>query len=46
VLPPWRRTRRGDPVGELQAQAPGKTPALDQFTTCLTAARAKARSIR
>lgn len=26
----------GDPVGELEAQAPGKTPALDQFTTCLT----------
>lgn len=26
----------GDPVGELQTQAPGKTPALDQFTTCLT----------
>jgi len=26
----------GDPVGELQAQADGKTPALDQFTTCLT----------
>ncbi|HEU5436673.1 MAG TPA: type VI secretion system ATPase TssH [Telluria sp.] len=25
-----------DPVGELGAQAPGKTPALDQFTTCLT----------
>jgi type VI secretion system protein VasG len=27
----------GDPVGELQAGAPGKTPALDQYTTCLTA---------
>ena len=26
----------GDPVGELEAQASGKTPALDQFTTCLT----------
>jgi type VI secretion system protein VasG len=26
----------GDPVGALEAQAPGKTPALDQFTTCLT----------
>jgi type VI secretion system protein VasG len=26
-----------DPVTELQASAPGKTPALDQFTTCLTA---------
>jgi type VI secretion system protein VasG len=27
----------GDPVGELDATAPGKTPALDQFTTNLTA---------
>ena len=26
-----------DPVGELEATAPGKTPALDQYTTCLTA---------
>ncbi|WP_075795638.1 type VI secretion system ATPase TssH [Massilia putida] len=26
-----------DPVSELQAGAPGKTPALDQYTTCLTA---------
>ncbi|MGZ8317769.1 MAG: type VI secretion system ATPase TssH [Telluria sp.] len=26
-----------DPVGELSATAAGKTPALDQFTTCLTA---------
>jgi type VI secretion system protein VasG len=26
-----------DPVGELEAAAPGKTPALDQYTTCLTA---------
>jgi type VI secretion system protein VasG len=26
-----------DPVTELQANAPGKTPALDQYTTCLTA---------
>ncbi|GAB3435505.1 type VI secretion system ATPase TssH [Massilia solisilvae] len=25
-----------DPVTELEAQAPNKTPALDQFTTCLT----------
>lgn len=25
-----------DPVGELSATAPGKTPSLDQFTTCLT----------
>ncbi|MCC6072207.1 type VI secretion system ATPase TssH [Massilia sp. GCM10020059] len=25
-----------DPVGELAATEPGKTPALDQFTTCLT----------
>jgi type VI secretion system protein VasG len=30
-----------DPVSELQAAAPGKTPALDQYTTCLTA-RARA----
>jgi type VI secretion system protein VasG len=29
-----------DPVTELEAAAPGKTPALDQYTTCLTA-RAK-----
>jgi type VI secretion system protein VasG len=27
----------GDPVGELQAAARGRTPALDQYTTCLTA---------
>ncbi|CAH0279288.1 Chaperone protein ClpB [Massilia sp. Bi118] len=27
----------GDPVGELRAGAPGRTPALDQYTTCLTA---------
>jgi type VI secretion system protein VasG len=27
----------GDPVGELDAAAPNKTPALDQFTTNLTA---------
>jgi len=27
----------GDPVGELQSTAPGRTPALDQYTTCLTA---------
>jgi len=26
-----------DPVTELQAAQPGKTPALDQYTTCLTA---------
>ena len=26
-----------DPVTELQASAPGKTPALDQYTACLTA---------
>ena len=31
----------GDPVSELDASAAHKTPALDQFTTCLTA-RAKA----
>ena len=34
----------GDPVGELQAQAPGKTPSLDQFTTCLTG-RARAGKV-
>ncbi len=27
----------GDPVGALQESAPGRTPALDQYTTCLTA---------
>ncbi|ALK96720.1 ATPase AAA [Massilia sp. WF1] len=27
----------GDPVGELRSGAPGRTPALDQYTTCLTA---------
>jgi type VI secretion system protein VasG len=27
----------GDPVGELQATATGRTPALDQYTACLTA---------
>jgi type VI secretion system protein VasG len=27
----------GDPVGELRSSAPGRTPALDQYTTCLTA---------
>ena len=26
----------GDPVTELEARADGRTPALDQFTTCLT----------
>jgi type VI secretion system protein VasG len=26
-----------DPVTELQSNAPGRTPALDQYTTCLTA---------
>jgi type VI secretion system protein VasG len=26
-----------DPVTELQGSAPGRTPALDQYTTCLTA---------
>jgi type VI secretion system protein VasG len=30
-------TPSADPVSELQAGAPGKTPALDQYTTCLTA---------
>ncbi|GAB3457817.1 type VI secretion system ATPase TssH [Massilia terrae] len=31
-----RDTPSSDPVTELEAQAPLKTPALDQFTTCLT----------
>src|SRR4051812_7218170 len=30
-------TASADPVSELQAQAAQRTPALDQFTTCLTA---------
>jgi type VI secretion system protein VasG len=30
-------TPSADPVTELQGSAPGKTPALDQYTTCLTA---------
>jgi type VI secretion system protein VasG len=29
-------THAADPVSDLDAQGPGKTPALDQFTTCLT----------
>ena len=33
---PIAQEQGGDPVGALEAQAPGKTPALDQFTTCLT----------
>ncbi len=34
---PPRAAAGGDPVGELQSSAPGRTPALDQYTTCLTA---------
>jgi type VI secretion system protein VasG len=34
---PAQAAAGGDPVGELQATAPGRTPALDQYTTCLTA---------
>jgi type VI secretion system protein VasG len=34
----------GDPVAELEATAPGKTPALDQYTTDLTA-RARAGQV-
>lgn len=30
------QSQGGDPVGELEARADGRTPALDQFTTCLT----------
>jgi type VI secretion system protein VasG len=37
VAAPAPDTASGDPVGELAATAPGKTPALDQYTTCLTA---------
>jgi type VI secretion system protein VasG len=32
-----RAAAGGDPVGELHAIAPGRTPALDQYTSCLTA---------
>jgi len=34
---PEARAPSADPVTELQSSAPGKTPALDQYTTCLTA---------
>jgi type VI secretion system protein VasG len=34
---PQAMAATGDPVGELEANAPGRTPALDQYTTCLTA---------
>ncbi|QJE02853.1 type VI secretion system ATPase TssH [Massilia forsythiae] len=42
AIPADARTEAGnnacvDPVGELEATSPGKTPALDQYTTCLTA---------
>ena len=37
VAAPAPDTAPSDPVGELAATAPGKTPALDQYTTCLTA---------
>ncbi|CAN7408664.1 type VI secretion system ATPase TssH [Pseudoduganella sp. LjRoot289] len=38
VAPPQQgaEDEGGDPVGEIAANAPGKTPALDQFTTNLT----------
>jgi len=36
VVPGVAAQGGGDPVGELESQASGKTPALDQFTTCLT----------
>ncbi|MBW8901013.1 MAG: AAA family ATPase, partial [Massilia sp.] len=32
-----------DPVTELHSNAPGKTPALDQYTTCLTARACEGR---
>jgi type VI secretion system protein VasG len=34
---PEAQAPSADPVTELQSNAPGKTPALDQYTTCLTA---------
>jgi len=34
---PEAQAPAADPVTELQSNAPGKTPALDQYTTCLTA---------
>jgi type VI secretion system protein VasG len=37
VAAPAPEAASSDPVGELAATAPGKTPALDQYTTCLTA---------
>jgi type VI secretion system protein VasG len=37
VAAPAPQPASSDPVGELAATAPGKTPALDQYTTCLTA---------
>jgi type VI secretion system protein VasG len=37
ALAPATQAVGADPVTELQAAAPGKTPALDQYTTCLTA---------
>ncbi|MFC5547622.1 type VI secretion system ATPase TssH [Massilia aerilata] len=37
AAPPQSTKAGGDAVGELQSAAPGRTPALDQYTTCLTA---------
>jgi len=34
---PAAEAESADPVTEMQNTAPGKTPALDQYTTCLTA---------
>jgi len=37
VAPAQDAASEADPVTEMQNTAPGKTPALDQYTTCLTA---------
>ena len=37
AVAPEAQAPSADPVTELQGSAPGKTPALDQYTTCLTA---------
>jgi len=37
AVAPAPEAEGADPVTEMQAAAPGKTPALDQYTTCLTA---------
>ena len=37
MAPAQEAASEADPVTEMQNTAPGKTPALDQYTTCLTA---------